>query len=354
MVCYLICTFLHLGVFSSSAWSFVRTPDVRTSDQVPAEHKLEVITTFSVIADMVRAVAGDLATVKSIVPPGVDVHRYHLTPSDLYKARDANLILLNGLNLELWFTKFFSRLGDIPTVVVSDGISLVDMTDGPRVSSHPDHSPTSYCERIECSEERECKVMKVEAYKECMDKIQHNNSLVKVPNPHAWVSPMAALVYINNIRDALVKYDPANAEKYEENAEEYKDRIARLIISLSSSIRDLPPEKRWIVTSEAAFSYLARDFGLKELYLWPVNNDQIGTPGQVRTMIDKVRNHGIKVIFSESTVSPRPAQMIARDTMARYGGILYADSLSNDRGPVPTYLDLLEVTAFTLARELSR
>ena len=108
------------------------------------------------------------------------------------------------------------------------------------------------------------------------------------------------------------------------------------------------------MTSEGAFSYLARDFGLKELYLWPVNADSQGTPQQVREVIDAMRKHQIKVIFSESTVSDKPAKQIASETGATYAGVLYVDSLSEEGGPVPTYLDLLRVTTETIAKGLSQ
>ena len=112
-------------------------------------------------------------------------------------------------------------------------------------------------------------------------------------------------------------------------------------------------ERRWLVSSEGAFSYLARDFGLKELYLWPINADQQGTPQQVRKVIDAVRANKIPVVFSESTISPDPAKQVARETGAKYGGVLYVDSLSDADGPVPTYIDLLRVTSETIAKGLA-
>ena len=116
----------------------------------------------------------------------------------------------------------------------------------------------------------------------------------------------------------------------------------------------IPQEQRWLVTSEGAFSYLARDFGLSELYLWPINADNQGTPQQIRKVIDAMREHSIPVIFSESTVSPDPAMQVARETGANYGGVLYVDSLSGPDGPVPTYLDLLRITSETIVKGLAK
>jgi len=173
------------------------------------------------------------------------------------------------------------------------------------------------------------------------------------PNPHAWMSPTAGLTYVDNIRDALIKHDPRNAETYRRNADAYKARIEATIAPIREKLNAIPEERRWLVTSEGAFSYLARDFGLKELYLWPINADQQGTPQQVRKVIDAVRKHKIPAVFSESTISPDPAKQVARETGAKYGGVLYVDSLSEADGPVPTYLDLLRVTAETIANGLS-
>jgi len=213
------------------------------------------------------------------------------------------------MNLELWFEKFFARLHDVPGVVVSEGIEPMGISEGPYTGK---------------------------------------------PNPHAWMSPASALIYVDNIRDALVEHDPANAATYRANAERYKAEIEATFAPIRAQLAAVPEARRWLVTSEGAFSYLARDMGLKELYLWPINADQQGTPQQVRKVIDVMREHQIPVIFSESTISPAPAQQVARETGARYGGVLYVDSLSGPDGDVPTYLDLLRVTSARIADGLSQ
>lgn len=275
--------------------------------QDPAQEKFKVVTTFTVIADMARNVAGDAATVESITKPGAEIHNYSPTPGDLRRAQGAQLILWNGLNLELWFQKFFQNLKDVPSVTVSDGVQPMSIGEGPYTGK---------------------------------------------PNPHAWMSSTNALIYVDNIRDALVKYDPANADIYRRNAETYKASIQAAISPLHAQLEQIAPQQRWLVTSEGAFSYLARDLGLKELYLWPINADQQGTPQQVRKVIDQVKAQQIPAVFSESTVSDKPARQVARETGAHYGGVLYVDSLSEPDGPVPTYIDLLRVTTDTLTKGL--
>ena len=272
-----------------------------------AAEKLKIVTTFTVIADMAANVAGDHAEVVSITRPGAEVHNYRPTPRDLVKAQDADLILWNGLNLERWFERFFNNLHGVPEVTVSEGVDQI-MIDGDAYDGKP--------------------------------------------NPHAWMSITAAQVYVDNIRDALMQRDPANAGAYAQNAEIYKAKIAGLAIPLHEALDAIPENRRWLATSEGAFSYLARDFGLKELYLWPINADGQGTPQQVRAVIDAMREYSVPVIFSESTVSPKPAQQVARETGAAYGGVLYVDSLSEPDGPVPTYLDMMRVTIGTIAEGL--
>lgn len=268
-----------------------------------AKDRFKAVTTFTVIADMARNVAGDAAEVVSITKPGAEIHNYQPTPGDILKAQDADLVLWNGLRLELWFEKFFNNLRDVPSVVVSDGIAPMGIAKGPYTGK---------------------------------------------PNPHAWMSPSDALIYVDNIQKAFSKYDPDNAAAYEKNAAAYKKQIEDTLTPIRKVIDTIPQERRWLATSEGAFSYLARDFDLKEIYLWPINADQQGTPQQVRAVIDAVRKHKIPAIFSESTISPAPAQQVARETGAKYGGVLFVDSLSEADGPVPTFLDLLRVTSQTI------
>lgn len=278
------------------------------SATVAEAEKLKVVTTFTVLADMAQNVAGDLAEVASVTKPGAEIHGYEPTPQDIVRASDADLILWNGLNLELWFEQFLTNLDGVPSVTLTDGIEPIPIAEG---------------------------------------------SYEGKPNPHAWMGLDNALIYIDNITEALSEADPINAAIYASNAAAYKDQLAETIEPLREQILDIPEDQRWLVTCEGAFSYLARDFGLKELYLWPMNADQVGTPQQVRGVIDGVVANNIPTVFCESTVSISPALQVARETGAAYGGELYVDSLSEAGGPVPTYLDLLTVTSRTVAEGLT-
>lgn len=270
-----------------------------------AEKKFKVVTTFTIIQDIAQNIAGNAAIVESITVPGAEIHEYEPTPKDLVRAQSADLVLWNGLNLERWFERFFEDIKDVPSVIVSEGVDPMPIREG--------------------------------SYK--------GN-----PNPHAWMSPTEGLIYVENIRKALVKYDPKNAEIYNQNAASYIKKIQDMDRPLREKLSRIPQENRWLVTSEGAFSYLTRDYGFKEAYLWPINAEQQGTPKQVKAIIDLVRANKIPVIFSESTISNKPAIQVSRETGIKYGGVLYVDSLSQQDGPVPTYIDLLNVTVETIAK----
>jgi manganese/iron transport system substrate-binding protein len=214
------------------------------------------------------------------------------------------MILWNGMNLERWFERFMQDIKGAKSVIVSEGVEPVSIYEGPYTGK---------------------------------------------PNPHAWMSTQNALIYVENIRKAFVAQDPANADIYNKNAAAYTAEIRSINEELKKTVASIPEDKRVLVTSEGAFSYLAKDLGMRELYLWPINADQQGTPQQVRKVIDRVRQDKIPVVFSESTVSDKPARQVASETGAVYGGVLYVDSLSEADGPVPTYIDLLNVTTGTIA-----
>lgn len=269
----------------------------------PASERPRVLTTFTILADMARNVAGEHADVESLTKPGAEIHGYEPTPRDIVKTQRASLVLWNGMNLERWFEPFFANVKNVPQVTVTAGIEPMGITEGPYTGK---------------------------------------------PNPHAWMSPANAVIYVDNIRAALAKIDPAHADAYAANATAYVAKIRALDAPVREQLARIPESQRWLVSSEGAFSYLCRDYGLRPLYLWPINADAQGTPQQVRHVIDQVRANKIPVVFSESTVSDKPARQVARETGARYGGVLYVDSLTDAKGPAPTYLALLETNAKTL------
>lgn len=298
MLTRLLSVFLVLSVLASCK-----------REAAPTDGKKRILTTFTIIQDIAQNVAGDAAVVESITKPGAEIHDYEPTPRDLVKAQDADLVLWNGLGLERWFEKFLQQVQHVPAVVISDGVQPLSIGEGPYDGK---------------------------------------------PNPHAWMSPANAIVYVENIRQALIKLDPANQATYSANAAAYTEKLKAVDAPVRQKLEIIPADQRWLVTCEGAFSYLIRNYGMKELYLWPVNADQEGTPQQVQKVMDTVRANRIPVVFSESTISDKAMQQVAKETGARFGGVLYVDSLTDATGPAPTYLKLLETNADTLVKAFTQ
>jgi manganese transport system substrate-binding protein len=284
------------------------TPGVsRTSQVSQPQGKKVVLTTFTIIADMAQQVAGDKAIVQSLTKIGAEIHGYEPTPSDLQRGQQADLILDNGLGLERWAEKFYSNLKNVRRITLSQGVEVVNI---------------------------------------------NQDSYAGKPNPHAWMSPKAALIYVENIRKALIDLDPINAGSYNKNAADYSQKIKSLDQQLKETIATVPPDKRFIVSCEGAFSYIAQDYGLKELYLWAVNSEQQATPKQIQNVIQQVRSQRIPAIFCESTVSADAQKQVARETGAKFAGVFYVDSLTLADGVAPTYLSLLTYNINTLVKGL--
>lgn len=270
-----------------------------------------VATTFTVLADITRQVAGDRARVESITRPGAEVHGYEPTSGDLRRVADADLLVDNGLGLEAWFSRFTDR-SDAERVVASAGVTPIPLRGG--VGSDADS--------------------------------------VGQPNPHAWMSPTAGATYVRNITDALVRLDPDSESHFRARAAAYTAELEAIGDELAARLRDVPPASRMLVTCEGAFSYLTRDAGLDEGYLWGVNSDRQGTPRQIAALITTLRDREVPAVFCESTVSDTAMRQVARETDAAFAGTLYVDSLSGPDGPVPTYLDLLRHDVETIAAGL--
>ncbi|MFC7340782.1 metal ABC transporter substrate-binding protein [Saccharopolyspora griseoalba] len=290
------------------ALALVLTTGCGTVSGEPDDGRKHVVTTFTVIAEMARNVAGDALVVDSITKPGVEIHEYEPTPSDMLTAAKADLVLDNGLGLERWFERFVER-SEAEHVTLTRGIDPIPIRNG--------------------------------AYR-------------GAANPHAWMSPRNAAIYVTNIRDAFIRLDPAHAEVFRANAEAYLAEIAGIDRYLREQLAALPESRRALVTCEGAFSYLARDARLREAYLWPVNSTSEGTPQQIKATTRFVRDHDVPTLFCESTVNDRAQRQVARETGTRLGAKLYVDSLSEPGGPVPTYLDLLRHDARAIVEGLRR
>jgi manganese transport system substrate-binding protein len=263
---------------------------------------------------MAREVGCDKVQVESITKPGAEVHGYEFTPSDLKRAQGARLVLENGLDLEQWSRRFTAQLGDVPHVVLSKGVETVPIG---------------------------------------IDADRPGGGGTARANPHAWMSPRAALTYVANIRDAFTALDPANTKVYEQCAGRYESRLRQLDGELASRLAAVPPDRRLLVSCEGAFSYLARDYGLQEAWLWPVNGERQVTPQRMERVIRTVRERAVPAVFCESTVDDRAQRRVAAETGARFAGTFYVDSLSGPEGPAASYLQLMRHNVTTLLQGLA-
>ena len=254
-----------------------------------------VLTTFTVLADIAKNISEDRLQVESVTKLGAEIHGYQPTPSDLVKASNADLIVENGLGLELWARKFTAAAGDVPTIVLTDGMTPL--------------------------------LIEGDAYK-------------GKPNPHAWMSPIRTMQYVDNLVQAFIELDPAGEQIYLNNARKYKSKLKDLHRELLSTLSSIPKEQRVLVSCEGAFSYLAHDYGMEEAYLWPVNAESQVTPKRMLNLISTIKEKQIPTIFCESTVSSKAQKEVAKASGARFGGTFYVDSLSDEGGPASTLIEL--------------
>jgi len=271
--------------------------------------KIVALSTFTIIADMVSVVGGDKVESVSLTKPGAEIHGYEVTPSDLVRASKADIIFENGMGLEMWAQKLRANIPDVTSVVVSEGVEVVSIKEGDYQGK---------------------------------------------PNPHAWMSPRQAVVYVENIRKALIEFSPEDEDYFSANADAYIAEILEIDEKFRESLAQLPEGNRYLVTCEGAFTYLTNDYGLEEIYIWAINDENEGSPQQIVRVINLVKEKQIPAVFCESTVEPRIQQEVVRTTDAKFGGLLYVDSLSAADGPAPTYLKLLEITVETIIAGLTQ
>jgi ABC-type Zn uptake system ZnuABC Zn-binding protein ZnuA len=292
----------QLGAFGESQVNQASVIETETDE------KLVVLSTFTIIADMVSEVGGEKIESISLTKPGAEIHGYQPTPDDLVQASRADVMFENGMNLEVWTEKLRASLPDMPIIRASEGVVVQYIAE--------------------------------DAY-------------AGKPNPHAWMSPEQGLIYVENIRRGLTEYAPEHADYFAARAKAYSDEIRAIDVKLEVALGALPENNRFLVTCEGAFTYLTTDYGLEEKYLWAINSESQGSPQQVARVIEAVKANNIPAVFCESTVEPRIQQEVVAATGARFGGILYVDSLSAADGPAPTYLKQLQHTADTIITGLT-
>lgn len=277
--------------------------------QAVAQERMKVIASFSILADVVRNVGGKRIEVASLVGPNGDAHVYNPSPSDAKKVADAKVVLVNGLGYEGWLSRLIRASGTkAPTVVVSNGIK-------PRgsASSGRDHGKV---------------------------------------DPHAWQSVANVKVYVGNIRDGLIAADPAGKSAYEANAAAYLGKLDALEQEVKDAVAKIPSERRRIITSHNSFGYFTDAYGMEILAAQGVSTESEPSARDVAALVTQIRRQKVLGVFMENVTDPRLIKRISEETGAKVGGTLYSDALTDEKGPAPTYIDLIRHNIRTLSAAL--
>lgn len=268
------------------------------------EEPLQVVTTFSILDDMVNQIGGELVEVHNLVPIGTDPHEYEPLPEDIKAATDADALFYNGLNLEGGDSGWFAKLAD-----------SVDKNEDEIFKIAKDIEPMYITD-----EDGEEEV-----------------------NPHQFLDPVAGIKMAEAVRDALVDIDPDHQEEYEENAEEYLDTLKEIEEEYQEKIADIPKEDRILVTSERAYQYLADRYGLKEGYIWAVDTEENGTPEQIKSLVEFIDENEPPALFVESNVDTRPMETVSKETGVDIAkDPLFSDEIGKPGEEGDTYAKYLE------------
>ena len=284
--------FFHFLILILVAFS---TTSCKNISEVDKSNKKLLLVSFTVLEDIVKNIVGEEFNVKSITKPGMEVHGYQATPSDLIQGSRAEVFIDNGFGFELWAEKFVSNL-KVNRITIANNLKPLFIGE--------------------------------DAYK-------------GKPNPHAWISPKRGIIYVDTLSRALSELKPQSKTVFKKNAEIYKKKLLEIDEDFSLFLNTLKKNQKFLVSCEGAFTYLTNDYGLKEAYLWPVNAESQITPKRMAKVINLVKTNDIPAVFCESTVSSESQLAVARETGAKFGGNFFVDSLSEKNGPASSYIDLL-------------
>ena len=299
--------------------------------------KLSVVATTTLIADVARHVGGELATVTALIPPGSDVHAFQPTPQDAVIIAQADVVLVNGGNLEEGLLQLVEAAASAPLIPVSDGVAM-------RFFGEYENTEESCTPDTHDLEETT-----VEA--EEAGEHRHSNC-----DPHVWGDPGNVAIWAANIADALAASDPAHEETYRANAAAYIDELTALNAELESLFATIPDARRVLVTNHDFLSYFAAryDFEIVGTILPAASTLAEPAPQDVAALIDLIKARDVPAIFVEVSDAPLLATMIAGEIDDVEMVTLYSDSLSTSDGPAATYVDYMRYNAQTIAAVLTQ
>lgn len=273
-----------------------------------AQERPLVVATASIFADMAKNIAGDEVEIQTIVPIGGDPHIYEPTPRDAQLAASADLILRNGLTFEGWLNELIENSGTkAKTVTITEGITAIES-------------------------------------------IQYKNST----DPHAWMSAHFGLIYIENIKNALIELHPEGTQTFEFNYGIYRQQLADMDAYIMQEIQKIPEAKRVLVTSHDAFRYYGNRYGIKVEAVLGTSTDAEAQTSDIIRLNKVIKSSGIPAVFVETTVNPKLIQQLATDNQISIGGKLFSDSIGNESSPAPSYLDMLQYNTDTIVAALTQ
>ncbi|MGO4887198.1 metal ABC transporter substrate-binding protein [Anaerobacillus sp. MEB173] len=303
-----------VSVFVLAACSNSQETNQGTTDNAKNDEKLQVVTTYSIIYDIVKNVGGERLEIHSLAPIGSNPHEYEPLPLDVQKTTDADAVFYNGLNLEAgnaWFDKLMETAGksgeNAPVFSASKNVEPMFLT-------------------TEGNEGEE--------------------------DPHAWLDVRNGIKYAENIRDGLIKVDPDHRDIYEKNAEVYIAKLEDLHQKAVTRYNEIPKEKRIMVTSEGAFKYFSEAYDFQAEYIWEINQENQGTPNQVTRIVDIIRDKKIEALFLETSIDPRSMEMVSRETGVPIKGKVFTDSLGKPGEEGDTYIKMMEWNIETILNGL--
>ncbi|MDO5375132.1 MAG: metal ABC transporter substrate-binding protein [Staphylococcus rostri] len=280
-----------------------------------SHEKVKVVTTNSILGDMVKNIAGDKADVHSIVPVGQDPHEYEIKPKDVQALTDADVVVYNGFNLESgngWFEKALKQADKS-----LDDKSVVRATQ----SVKPIY-------------------------------LKHGGKSEDMIDPHAWLSIKNGVQYAKNIQTALIKADDAHKKDYQKQGDAYIQKLEQLSEKSQNKFQDIPKEQRAMITSEGAFKYFAQQYDITPGYIWEINTENQGTPQQMKQAIDFVKQHHIKNLLLETSVSDKSMKSLGEETGAKIYGTVYTDSIGKKGSDGDSYYKMMESNIDTIHQSM--
>ena len=287
----------------------------KANDYQEDERPLKVVTTFTILQDIAREIGGEDVEIHNLVPTGTAPHEYEPLPTDMKKTSDADILFYNGLNLEGgksgWFFRMIHSVGQKEENI---------------------HVLTSRVKPLY---------------------LRDNDGKHEEVNPHAFIDPAVGILMAEDMRDAFIEKDPKRKENYEKRAAHYIARLKDVEQKYREKINNIPEERRTLVTSERAFQYMAKRYGLKEGYIWAIDTEETGSPEQVKALIQFVKTHNVPVLFIESNVDQRPMKTVSKETGVPFSGKpIYSDEIGKPGDEVDTYIKYLNYNINLIHDEL--